>query len=130
MKRYQFTKEERLCSLKEIEALYQQGSSFSFYPFRILFQAEENTASISDFPAQVVISVPKRKFKRSVDRNYIKRQIREAYRHLKADLLYPFLQANAKQLKLMIIFSGNEIITAKQIEKKLTLALQRLLSKC
>jgi ribonuclease P protein component len=127
MKKYSFQKEERLCSLKQIELLYQEGSSFSFYPFRIVFQA---VTEAQDFPAQVVITVPKRKFKRAVDRNLLKRRIRECYRHYKEDHLYPLLKEKGLNIHLMILFTGNEIITSKQIEKKLTLALQRLSDKC
>lgn len=125
MKRYFFRKEERLCSLKEIETLYSQGSSFAFYPFRIIsIQAD----SSQKFPIQLVITVPKRKFKRAVDRNYLKRIIREAYRKLKEDFLYEKLNEKNLKLHLMIIYSGNEIITAEKLEKKLNLALNRLLN--
>jgi ribonuclease P protein component len=127
MKKYLFRKEERLCSLKLIEQLYEQGSSFSFYPFRLIFLTSPTDIP---YPSQIVISVPKRKFKKAVDRNRIKRLIRESYRHLKEDLLYPALTEKQKSLLLMIIYTGNEINRQKEIEKKLTLALERLLVKC
>ncbi len=125
MKRYYFRKEERLCSVKLIEELYQQGSSFVLYPFRFVYK-EILTQSP---PVQLVISVPKRKFKKSVDRNRIKRQIREVYRHQKEDILYPSLLLKNKSIHLLIIYTGNEIITTSKIEKKLNLGLQRLISK-
>jgi ribonuclease P protein component len=123
MKKYYFRKEERLCSIKQIEQLYSQGSSFSFYPFRIIYRS----TSAQEVPIQVVISVPKRKFKSAVDRNRIKRQIREVYRHSKEDLLYPQLVERKVSLHLLIIYTGNEINTSKHIQKKLNLALERLL---
>lgn len=126
MKRYFFKKEERLCSLKQIERLYSQGSSFAFYPFRIIsIQPEQHL----DSQAQVVFTVPKRKFKRAVDRNYLKRLMRECYRKYKVDILYPQLAEKNIQIQLMIIYTGNEIITADSLEKKLNLALNRLLIK-
>ncbi|MCF8284754.1 MAG: ribonuclease P protein component [Sphingobacteriales bacterium] len=125
MKKYYFRKEERLCSIKQIEQLYSLGSSFSFYPFRII----HSSVSTLTVPAQIVISVPKRKFKRAVDRNRIKRQIREAYRFAKTDLLYPALIEKTLHLHLLIIYTGNEIITTESIRKKLNLALERLLNK-
>jgi ribonuclease P protein component len=126
MKRYFFKKEERLCSLKQIERLYSQGSSFAFYPFRIVSILPDESLS---YPAQVVFTVPKRKFKRAVDRNYLKRLMREVYRKYKEDILYPHLIEKNLQLHLMIIYTGNEIITAENLEKKLNLALNRLLNK-
>lgn len=126
MKRYFFKKEERLCSLKQIERLYSQGSSFAFYPFRIISIQPEQALNTQ---AQVVFTVPKRKFKRAVDRNYLKRLMRECYRKYKVDILYPQLAEKNIQLQLMIIYTGNEIITADNLEKKLNLALNRLLNK-
>lgn len=123
MKKYYFRKEERLSSIKLIERLYNQGSSFSLYPFRIVSLAVET----NNLPAQLVISVPKRKFKRAVDRNKIKRQIRETYRHAKADYFYNALAEKSISLHLLIIYTGNEIITSDKLEKKLNLALNRLL---
>lgn len=123
MKKYYFRKEERLCSIKLIEQLYSQGSSFSFYPFRIIY----SIVPTQDAPVQVVISVPKRKFKKAVDRNRIKRQIREVYRHSKEDLLYPQLVEKNINLHLLLIYTGNEINTTNHIQKKLNLALERLL---
>lgn len=122
MKKYYFRKEERLSSIKLIEQLYSQGSSFSFYPFRIIYHITPN----QDVPVQIVISVPKRKFKRAVDRNRIKRQIREVYRHSKEDFLYPQLLEKNLRIQLLLIYTGNEINTTIHIQKKLNLALERL----
>jgi ribonuclease P protein component len=125
MKRYYFNKEERLCSIKLIEELYSQGSSFVLYPFRYVYKE----IAPQDPPIQLVISVPKRKFKKAVDRNKIKRQVREVYRHSKADFVYPNLQEKNKSIHLLIIYTGNEIITTATIRKKLNLGLERLLTK-
>jgi ribonuclease P protein component len=125
MKRYYFNKEERLCSIKLIDELYSQGSSFVLYPFRYVFKE----IASQEPPIQLVISVPKRKFKKAVDRNRIKRQVREVYRHSKVDFLYPQLIDKNKSLHLLIIYTGNEIITTASIKKKLNLGLERLLTK-
>lgn len=123
MKKYYFRKEERLSSLKLIERLYNQGSSFSLYPFRIVSLVVDP----DECPSKIVISVPKRKFKRAVDRNRIKRIIREVYRHSKADFFYDALIEKSISIHLLIIYTGNEIITSDKLEKKLNLALNRLL---
>jgi len=73
-------KAERLKSKKLIDRLYEEGNSIKVFPLRMVYLQTEHT---SEFPAQVGVSVPKRNFKRAVDRNRIKRLMREAYRKQK-----------------------------------------------
>lgn len=77
-------KEERLKSRKLIEKLYKEGSSVKAFPLRMIFLQTNHT---SNYPAQVGVSVPKRNFKLAVDRNRIKRLMRECYR-LQKKLVY------------------------------------------
>ncbi|MBC8052498.1 MAG: ribonuclease P protein component [Sphingobacteriaceae bacterium] len=118
-----FKKEERLCSKRLLAKLFSNGSSFLVYPFRIVSVPE--TLSV-DFPAQVVIAVSKRNFKRAVDRNLIKRRVREAYRLNKAELLYPFLTEKNINLIISIHYIGKDIAEYLLIEKKLKQALKKL----
>lgn len=121
---YTFIKEERLCNKKLLEKLFRDGSSFLLYPFRIVWLSQSReTANV---PAQVVIGVPKRRFKRAVDRNLLKRRIREVYRLNKSEYLYSFLQEPPAELLLGIHYIGKEIEEYAFIEKKLKLALQQL----
>lgn len=117
-----FKKEERLCNIKLIEKLFSDGSSFLVYPFRIIWLPEELS---SKFPVQVLISVPKRKFKRAVDRNLIKRRIREVYRLQKSEDIYPFLNEHSAKILLGINFIGNEIPDYTFLEKKFKAAMIR-----
>lgn len=118
---YTFKKEERLCSHKLLEKLFHSRSSFLLYPFRVVWLKES-----LEVPAQIVISVPKKRFKRAVDRNLLKRRIREAYRLNKGIILYPFLQEHQFQLLLSITFVGKEILEYDFIEKKLKAVLEKL----
>lgn len=72
-----FSKVERLTSKKQIDELFENGSSFFCHPFKVVFLVEPTVVQVPD---QVLISVPKKIWKRAVDRNLIKRRIREAYR--------------------------------------------------
>jgi ribonuclease P protein component len=121
---YTFKKEERLCSKKLLEKLFHNGSSFLLYPFRIVWLP----SSLSDpmLPVQVVINVPKRRFKHATDRNLIKRRVREVYRLHKGELLYPFLIERESQIILSINYIGKEISEYPLIEKKLKASLEKL----
>lgn len=78
--KFTFPKSERLTQIKIIDSLFQKDSSIVsqrfVYPFRVLYRQGPTAAN----QPQIVISVPKRKFKKAVDRNLVKRRIREAYR--------------------------------------------------
>ncbi|MGV3686995.1 MAG: ribonuclease P protein component [Daejeonella sp.] len=117
-----FTKEERLCSKKLIDKLFHNGSSFLLYPFRIIWLSE---ALPEDRPVQVLISVPKKKFKRAVDRNLLKRRIREIYRLQKSQSLYPFLNEHSSAILLGINYIGNEIGEYAFMEKKFNAAIMK-----
>jgi ribonuclease P protein component len=117
---YTFKKEERLCSKKLLERLFGNGSSFLIYPFRITWLLSELPEKV---PVQVVINVSKRKFKRAVDRNLLKRRIREIYRLNKAEFVYSFVNA---PIALGINYIGNEINDYHMMEKKLKVAFQKL----
>ena len=122
-RKHTFPKEEHLCRKKLIEELFgKQGSSFGVYPLRIVWiKSEAPTAA----PPQVLISVSKRTFKRAVDRNRLKRLIREAYRLNKYRLME---QPNGHPIALLgIIFTGKEKSPLAVVEKKLISAFHRLL---
>ena len=120
-RRYTFRKAERLSSRKAIEELVSKGKIISMPPFKLTWII---TPLETDFPAQIAFSVPKRFFKKAVDRNRMKRLMRESYRKNKADI-YPLIQERKIQVALLCYFSGKSIITYNETEEKLKLILQR-----
>ncbi|WP_259070596.1 ribonuclease P protein component [Mucilaginibacter sp. X4EP1] len=118
---YTFKKEERLCNKKLIDELFHNGSSFLCYPFKASWMLVSNP---QQFPAQIILAVSKRRFKRAVDRNLIKRRMREAYRLHKQQYLYDRLNLTDKQIVLSLGYIGKEIapydITKKKMLKLLT----------
>ena len=119
-----FKKEERLHSKKLIGQLFARGDSFFVYPFKVIFLPVSENSSI---PAQVLISVSKKKFKSAVKRNRIKRLIREAYRKNKQFLTNE--NPRNKTLLVAFIYVADTIMEYHDIEKKIILILQRLKSK-
>ena len=120
---YNFSKEERLCNVRLIDKLYHSGSSFLLYPFRIVWLPEPLSTTM---PIQVLISVPKKKFKRAVDRNLLKRRIREIYRLQKSEHLYPFFTERSASIILGINYIGKEIGEYAFLERKFNAAILKL----
>ena len=122
---YSLSKSERLCSKISTTELFSKGSSINEEPFRIIFLA-------SDFDRDVYLKsqfiVPKRHITRAVDRNLIKRQMKEAFRKNKI-ILIDFLKANAKQLNFAIIYQISEIKETILIEEKIKSLIIRLIKK-
>jgi ribonuclease P protein component len=120
---YSFPKEEHLCRKKLITELFGRGSSFGLYPLRLVWLP---VPAPTTAPPQVLVSVSKRSFKRAVDRNYLKRLMREAYRLNKYRLLE--VPGGHSVAQLAIIYSGKEKKPFTLVEKKLISGLERLLS--
>jgi ribonuclease P protein component len=80
---FQFKKQERIVSQKQIDALFIGTGSHSkaAFPVRAVYIIKERAKGRE--PVQLLLSVPKKRFKHAVDRNRVKRQLREAYRHHK-----------------------------------------------
>ncbi len=120
---YTFTKEERLCNKKLIDGLFRNGSSFLVYPFKVSWLTSE---SEQPYPAVVLFSVPKKRYKRAVDRNLLKRRMREAYRLNKTQFLYlPLIEKNRKII-FSVTYIGKEIGDYSLVEKKMLKLLQLL----
>jgi ribonuclease P protein component len=97
-----FHKRERLCSQTQIDLIFATGLHAKAYPLRaaFVFTAMEQAPSV-----RVMFVVPKRSFKRAVDRNFLKRRMREAYRLQKNEF---YAQLGSKQINLAILYTGKE----------------------
>jgi ribonuclease P protein component len=114
--RFTFRKEERLHKEKLIKELFETGSSFYFYPFKVLFKRNPE----AEFPVhQVMVSVSRKNFKKAVDRNLIKRRVRESFR-LNKNLL-PL----KPKLLIAYIYTAKQILTFAQIQERLIKTLNR-----
>lgn len=118
-RRYTLGKAERLCSKKLIERLFEGGNkSFPAFPLRVVYMylnPDEAEADVS-----ILISVPKKRFKRAVKRNFVKRQIREAYRRHKYILLDTLqTQGNSQKMVLAFIWLDGKTHASAEVEAKM-----------
>ena len=111
-----FRKEERIVSNLLIETLFEKGNSHSLtaYPLRAVYLKTEYREGCA--PVQILISVPKKKFKHAVDRNRVKRQIREAYRKNKS--LLEGKVGEGKMLLIAIIWLSDRHFATTEVEKR------------
>ena len=121
-KRYTLSKEERLSWKRYIDLLFEKGQSFVAFPLRVVYLPLEEEMSA---PVSILISVPKKKFKRAVKRNLIKRQVREAYRVRKYDLIDPLAEKN-KCMLVAFLYLDKEIHPFADMEKAMAKAIKVL----
>ena len=117
-----FRKGDRLKSSLEIEALYRENQFMVSYPLKCYYQFSEITEN--QRAIRVAFAVPKRTFKHAVDRNTIKRRMREAYRLNYRNILEDFVKQKDKQLRLFFIYVGREVVDYGVIEKNMLIILQ------
>jgi ribonuclease P protein component len=122
MSLFSFRKDEILRKKKLIDRLFTEGATFYIYPFKIFWLL---IPLETPGPAQVLISVGKRSFKNAVDRNRVKRQIREVYRLQKHEL-YDKLASDRQQCIMGIIYTTNVHLTTGELEIKIKAVLKRL----
>ncbi len=120
-----FSKKEKLCNKKSIDFLFNKGETFFSYPFNVKWRLSEANANFSN---QILIVVSKRNFKKAVERNKIKRLIREAYRQNKSFLYQQLAETNQK-INFSLIYTEKEILNYKSVEEKIILTLHRLIKK-
>lgn len=123
---FTFGKEERLKSNLAIQGLLKRGKAVFSFPLKIYWDFSPD--SHQKYPVRAAITVPKRKFRRAVDRNLMKRRINEAYR-LNKHMLYETLDQHQQKIQLIILLLSDEFIPYDQLEKKMREILRQLVNK-
>lgn len=114
---FSFSKKEKLKSKKTIEILFKEGQKVSVFPLTMMYLKSNNENKIG-------VSVSKRYFKKAVDRNRVKRLLREAYRQNKKMLI----DNNIKGYAFMILYIGKELPKFNEVNEKTSLLLKKFIN--
>ena len=123
MPAHTLSRNEMLKSKIQINRLFERGIRLNKYPLKVILLPISESEQKE--PCLFMVMVSAKKFKRAVDRNRIKRIIKEAYRQNKS-LFYSYLTENNKKCLLGIMYYGNAIPTFEKIETALIIVLKRI----
>jgi ribonuclease P protein component len=115
---------DKLKSALEIDELYRENKVVTCFPVKCYYSFSETVDKKSNL--RVAFAAPKRSFKHAIDRNTIKRRMREAYRLHYKKIFETFIIQEDKQLKLFFIYVGKEILDFVNIEKNVQTVLQEI----
>ncbi|MDR0686312.1 MAG: ribonuclease P protein component [Dysgonamonadaceae bacterium] len=121
-RRHVFQKKEKISLKNEIELVFAKGESFLLYPLRVIYVQHPPTSGAQ---AAILISVPKKRLKKAVSRNRVKRFVREAYRLNKNELVKS-LAETGKNLLAAFVFVGNSLPDYHEVEISLKNSLVEL----
>ena len=120
---FNLPKKERLCSKRQIEELFQHGSRFWLFPFSVTWMEVETTDDSS--PVKLLFSVSKRRFKHAVDRNRVKRLMRESYRLNKMPL-HEALTSHNRSLLVAVSYGHQQILDFTTMKQRMAQLVERL----
>ena len=122
--RFTLSKEERICSKKLINELFTgNGRSMTAFPLRVVFMKR---TIVDDQPrAAMLVSVPKRYFKHAVDRNRVKRQVREAFRRNKSSITQN-LTDDHEAVAMAFVWLTDEKFPSSEVENRMVRLLTRI----
>jgi ribonuclease P protein component len=124
IKQFSYNKTEKLKSRKLIEHLFSNGKSINMFPVKLLYDYVEE----ADTSLKAGVTASSRNFKKAVERNRVKRVLREAYRLQKPALLQ-LLEAKGLSIALFFIYTGKELPEFAEVQKRINLILQKLAKK-
>lgn len=122
MPNFSLASTERLKSKKELGELFAHGKSFLLYPFKIVYHTPSQK---TEARSKVAFAVSKKKLKNAVDRNRMKRLMREGYR-LNKHVLTNHLSQSDKWLNITFIYLRNDLASQLEVSDKIKLILHRL----
>jgi ribonuclease P protein component len=124
MATFTFNKQEKLKSRKLTKQLFAEGKSFLVFPIKVVYLPVSERL---DFPIKIGVSASSRIFKHAVDRNRLKRVMREQYRLNKLPL-HEYVTANNQQVAAFLLYINKTLPEPRLIEKKMPIIIQKLIA--
>ena len=128
-KKFTYQKKDKLKSRKQTQFLFSNGTAITMHPIRLLYTIEKGEAGI--FPnglLQAGVGAPSRQFRKAVQRNKVKRLLREGYRLEKPDFMNAISLTNSR-LNLFFLYVDANVQSQQQIQATIKLLLQKLADK-
>lgn len=119
--KFTFTKAERVTGAKRVDAIFASGKSFISYPLRVVYLQHEQSPIAS---CSILVTVPKKRIKKAVHRNRVKRLIRESYRLNKA--LVEDIDLDNQSLDIAFVYVKDTVANYKEIHKGMQKALKQI----
>ena len=122
---FSYGKVEKLKSRKLLDQLFSEGKTFSIFPLKVFYL---QPAMPLDFSVKMGVGVSSRNFKKAVERNRVKRILREAYRTEKQQL-HDYLEANGRQVAVFLLYIDRALPGYEKIKTIMPHVLERLIKK-
>jgi len=133
-KLFTYKKKDKLKSRKQTQYLFSKGQSIQVFPIKLIYTIEQtdpddsNAMIQSDGILQAGVGAPSRTFRKAVQRNRVKRLLREAYRLEKPNFINQLNLAN-KRLNLFFLYIDAQVLVQAEVQSKLREALAILIKK-
>ena len=116
-------KYERICKENDVKALFNHGVGVSVYPFRVIYFFHRDESR--PVTVRVLVSVSKKRFHHAVNRNRVKRLMRESWRRNKAPL-YEICQRDNISVDVALVYTATVIHSYEEMLKKTQKAVQEI----
>jgi len=129
---FTYQKTDKLKSRKQTQHLFSTGQAINVFPIRLIYTIEAMATNLAQ-PVlsgllQAGVGAPSRTFRKAVQRNRVKRLLREAYRLEKPNFLTEAVLDN-KRVNLFFLYTDAQVLTQAEIQSKVKEALAQLVIK-
>jgi len=123
---FSYQKKDKLKSRKQTQFLFAKGQSMNAFPIKLIYTLESNEPG----SVQTGVGAPSRTFRKAVDRNRVKRLLREGYRLERPEFIASSVDAlNKLRVNLFFLYTDATVISQKEIQEKIKQLLSRLSEK-